>query len=443
MRLDPGPAIRASCALIAFAALALPATAAAQKTPSKQPQPQRAPVQPLGSLVQLNGKAGCLVDRSARKAGCTTVRALDGPGPFLGSGAVAVSPDGRHVYVASSSSDAVAIFTRNRTTGKLKQARGTAGCVARKGALGCAKATGLDGPNSLAVSPNGRSVYVTSLLTNAVLSFARNPSTGRLTQVGCVANQALPGCTAGRGLLGPDVVAVSPDSRNVYVGAFRGSTVAAFSRGSSGALEQLDGASGCVASVPIDDCSTALALGAPEGLVVSGDGANLYVANPGANALAVFARDTSSGALTQATDGSGCLANAAIAGCATAVQLAGPDAVAISPDDDQVYVTSLLSNSLTSFDRSASGQLTQKVERELEAMGYRVARNTPYAGGYTTEHYGRRGRRIHALQVEINRALYLDEATLSPTSGFGRLKGQIESLTRALARADWSALKAA
>jgi N-formylglutamate amidohydrolase len=75
-------------------------------------------------------------------------------------------------------------------------------------------------------------------------------------------------------------------------------------------------------------------------------------------------------------------------------------------------------------------------------MGYRVTRNTPYAGGYTTEHYGQPLRRAHALQIEINRALYLDEATLSPTSGFETLRAHVEQLTRSLAAADWSALKA-
>jgi N-formylglutamate amidohydrolase len=74
-------------------------------------------------------------------------------------------------------------------------------------------------------------------------------------------------------------------------------------------------------------------------------------------------------------------------------------------------------------------------------MGYRVARNTPYAGGYTTEYYGRPARRTHALQIEINRGLYLDEATLTPTAGFERLKANLERLTRALADADWSSLK--
>jgi N-formylglutamate amidohydrolase len=95
------------------------------------------------------------------------------------------------------------------------------------------------------------------------------------------------------------------------------------------------------------------------------------------------------------------------------------------------------------FGAACAGVLPSRVERELEAMGYRVTRNTPYAGGYTTEHYGRPGRRVHALQIEINRGLYLDEATLAPTSGFEKLRAHVEQLTRTLAAADWSALKAA
>jgi N-formylglutamate amidohydrolase len=74
-------------------------------------------------------------------------------------------------------------------------------------------------------------------------------------------------------------------------------------------------------------------------------------------------------------------------------------------------------------------------------MGYRVARNSPYAGGYTTEHYGRPARRTHALQIEINRGLYLDEATLQTTSRFARLKADLERLTATLAGTDWSALR--
>jgi len=80
------------------------------------------------------------------------------------------------------------------------------------------------------------------------------------------------------------------------------------------------------------------------------------------------------------------------------------------------------------------------VDRELSAMGYRVARNTPYAGGYTTEHYGRPGRKVHALQIEINRALYFDEGAMRLTAGFATLKADLERLFAALAEQDWTGL---
>jgi N-formylglutamate amidohydrolase len=95
------------------------------------------------------------------------------------------------------------------------------------------------------------------------------------------------------------------------------------------------------------------------------------------------------------------------------------------------------------FGAACAAMLPARVERELEGLGYRVTRNTPYAGGYTTEHYGQPGRRVHALQIEMNRALYLDEAKLKPTAGFDRLRGHLEQLTAALTRADWSALRGA
>jgi N-formylglutamate amidohydrolase len=95
------------------------------------------------------------------------------------------------------------------------------------------------------------------------------------------------------------------------------------------------------------------------------------------------------------------------------------------------------------FGAACAGVLPARVEAELEALGYRVARNTPYAGGYTTEHYGRPIRRTHALQIEINRALYLDEDALTPTAGFDRLKAHVDRLTQTLVAADWSALAAA
>ena len=58
----------------------------------------------------------------------------------------------------------------------------------------------------------------------------------------------------------------------------------------------------------------------------------------------------------------------------------------------------------------------------LREAGYRVALNKPYAGGYVTETYGRPDRGLHALQIEISRALYMNEATITRTTGFSALK---------------------
>jgi DNA-binding beta-propeller fold protein YncE len=346
-------------AMMAVVVMAVPAGALAAPSPT----PSRQPVSALGSLSQLPGPSGCLVDRSKAGGRCTRVRALHGPAPFLGSHAVAISPDGKSVYVASSDSHAIAIFTRNARTGALSQRPGTAGCVALAGASGCARAVGLAVPNAVAVSPNGKNVYATSVGSNAVLSFHRNPATGALTQLGgsgCITNAARSGCVTGRALDGPDSIAVSPDGANVYVVAFIGSSVAVFTRNpSTGALTQPSDATGCLVETPTAGCTTGLALGNPEGVAVSADDANVYVAAPGSNAVDTFARNSSTGALTQATDGTGCIVGTALTGCTTGTQLAGADAVAVSPSGTNVYVTSLVSNSVTTFTRASTGQLTQ------------------------------------------------------------------------------------
>jgi DNA-binding beta-propeller fold protein YncE len=360
----PKPAAPTLSALIVLAVLLVCAPAAA--VGATTPQRSRPPVTPLGTLAQLAGRSGCMVDGSQHHRGCTSVRALRGPGAFLGSDALAISADGRNVYVASSRSNAIAIFRRSASSGKLTQPRGTAGCIAARGANGCATALGLDGPNSVAISPDGRSVYVTSATSSSVAIFRRNPSTGMLTQArdgsGCIANSAIPGCTPGRALDGPDVVTVSPDGHNVYVGAFRGNALAVFSRNSStGALTQLADAAGCIVNAPTSECATGVALVAPEGMAVSGDGNNVYVAAAFSNALDVFTRDASTGALTQGTGGAGCIVQTALTGCTTGVELDGADAVAINSGDSDVYVTSALSNSVTSFARTPStGLLAQQ-----------------------------------------------------------------------------------
>ena len=63
-------------------------------------------------------------------------------------------------------------------------------------------------------------------------------------------------------------------------------------------------------------------------------------------------------------------------------------------------------------------------------MGYTVTHNKPYAGGYITEHYGRPARGQHAMQIEINRGLYMNERTFQKTVGFTALA---EDLRRVMA----------
>ena len=88
---------------------------------------------------------------------------------------MAVSADGKSVYVTSYNSDAVARFNRNTTTGAISQPAGSAGCVSETGSGPCADGHGLDGPRSVAVSADGKSVYAASAVSDAVARFNRAP----------------------------------------------------------------------------------------------------------------------------------------------------------------------------------------------------------------------------------------------------------------------------
>jgi len=84
------------------------------------------------------------------------------------------------------------------------------------------------------------------------------------------------------------------------------------------------------------------------------------------------------------------------------------------------------------FGTSCSGELTRLAASSLEALGYAVALNKPYAGGYITEHYGRPHKAQHVLQIEINRALYMNETSFAKSAGFDRLRASLETMARAL-----------
>jgi N-formylglutamate amidohydrolase len=84
------------------------------------------------------------------------------------------------------------------------------------------------------------------------------------------------------------------------------------------------------------------------------------------------------------------------------------------------------------FGTSCSGELTRLAGAQLKAQGYVVTLNKPYAGGYITEYYGRPHKAQHALQIEVNRALYMDETSFAKSPGFDRIRCDLEAMVRAL-----------
>lgn len=88
------------------------------------------------------------------------------------------------------------------------------------------------------------------------------------------------------------------------------------------------------------------------------------------------------------------------------------------------------------FGSSCSPSIIRFVEDILTGFGYQVARNAPYAGGYVASSYGRPRGGVHALQIEINRALYLDERRIARTEGFAHLRRNMISLMEKLTAFD-------
>lgn len=84
------------------------------------------------------------------------------------------------------------------------------------------------------------------------------------------------------------------------------------------------------------------------------------------------------------------------------------------------------------YGTSCRAHISQAIEDILRGQGYRVLRNAPYAGGYITDYYGKPAQGRHAVQIEINRGLYMDERLVTPSDGFTRLKNHITALIKAL-----------
>ncbi len=85
------------------------------------------------------------------------------------------------------------------------------------------------------------------------------------------------------------------------------------------------------------------------------------------------------------------------------------------------------------FGAAASGDVVDRIEAAFASVARRVARNTPFAGAYVTQAYGRPSRNQHAVQVEIDRALYMDEKTIQPNRDFDTFRTLMQQVTAEIA----------
>jgi len=85
------------------------------------------------------------------------------------------------------------------------------------------------------------------------------------------------------------------------------------------------------------------------------------------------------------------------------------------------------------FGASASAEVVDRIEAAFATAGFRVGRNAPFAGAYITQRYGRPARRQHAVQVEIDRSLYMDETEVRPSRNFDAFRRVMASVVADLA----------
>lgn len=317
----------------------------------------------VGELTQKPGAAGC-IGKVGGKAPCQ--QAL---GFGIGTSALAISPDGRNVYVGSEegSNGSLEVFDRDPAGGALTQKPGKSGCFSREGG-GCEVASDFENPHGIVVSPDGKNVYVASQggLAGGLVVFDRDQS-GALVQkpgaAGCFDESGRAGCTKVAALnSGAVAVAVSPDGKNVYVATGLKSALVVFDRDTEGRLTPQSGKAGCFGGA---GCETARALHFPTGVTVSPDGKSVYVASREADAVAVFDRD-SEGRLTQEAGPAGCIATTIAEGCTQGRALGKAEQIVVTPDGSEVLVAAQgapergFEGGIAIFDRDQSGALTQK-----------------------------------------------------------------------------------
>jgi DNA-binding beta-propeller fold protein YncE len=306
---------------------------------------------------------GCLRDASVPSA--SEPQCGDQAVGLLGATALAASPDGRSVYVASMDSDALVALHRG-ASGALHPvlAPSSRSCVTAPEHSVCAqRASGLGGADAVVVSPDGRNVYAGSLDSAAIVAFGRTPG-GLLVPLrgrgACVqGNPIAPGdggrCALhARAMEAVSSLAISPDGRFVYALSFgtiagADSLVTLRRDPRTGALSEVsEDHGGCVVPLGNSTCrSHAAGMRGASDVVVTADGRFVYVTGELSSAVVALARNRHTGTLAPLHGSGGCAEDIATppasgdARCVVLVPgLGGAKALAISPGGGFVYVAS-------------------------------------------------------------------------------------------------------
>jgi sugar lactone lactonase YvrE len=197
-----------------------------------------------GILTQEPGTAGCITDTGNDDTGastCAVGRALNG------TNALTISPDGATVYGAATTDRGVSVF-HVADDGSLTQVPGSEGCITLSGSDGvggvsCATGRALSFPFGIAISPDGRSLYVIADLnqpSDGVAIFSVDPTTGAATQLpgpaGCITGDGTSAGVAGAcadggpGLVGIYDPTISPNGAEVYLPGYDGQTLGIYRR---------------------------------------------------------------------------------------------------------------------------------------------------------------------------------------------------------------------